>query len=342
VCALMCCVVYASSHVIAGDSYGDLAMKLCFPSFQKALSLLPVLKNGTMPGDVHTMRKALLAARNLFDIFVYAYPIVPLNKSELFQVLYTDVSDGYVWIGHFQDLENVNYTKQDYDTLLGRCLVWKANFLNDITKYKYNDYIKSPEKNAIVMRPKSELSILFWGRVPEVPQANLSGQQNVALLGGAIIKEAMDSYDHMIHLQEIWLKKYHTQFHDYRKLLRSIEYVAGTFPKMFGKENVTQDMAVVDKAYGLFGKLNDVIGQYTYFLDHNQTGEANATKAQIIVMWGALKAWLTDVKFRDMLQLLYNAVKNPLPPMPHSTLNHNKLRRRRLVDVEEGHHVVRR
>jgi len=294
---------------VAAETYGELALKVVHPAFLKAVHGIPILKKGIKPDDVHTFRKDLLATRNLLDIFAYAYPIVKLHEAkDVFQLVRLDVSEGYVWVGRFQDLKTVNYTQKDYDERLDKCIKWGQAFVGNIKTYDMERFVQQPSNKAIHIRPKSELSDLFWGIVKEVPLVDKTGLQNVGILAKGMVKEALDFYDRTIHLEEIWLKKYHEEFHGYRKLLRSIEDVANAFPNVFKGRDVKKDMDLVDKAYGTFGKLNDIITEYQYYVDHNDAKKAEEKKKEVVVKWKSLRDWLEQVKFRVMLKDLENSV----------------------------------
>jgi len=286
-----------------------MALSYVAGAFNKGLGLLSSLDKKSMPDNVKPFRKSLLSARNGLDIFAYAYPETSMKEkkgkgdSDVFRLLRKDLNDGYTLVGNFQDLENVNYTKKDFETRLEACLTWKKTFETDISKYNYKSYVQSASTKKLFDRKKADLSRDFWGNVPATPSLSLNGYQNVAVLGGGQIQEAVNYYDATYNLTEIWDTKYHTEFHDYRKLLRSIEFVGTEFPQIFNA-NVTIELNLIDTAYGTFGNLNDLINEYVYYHTNGDSKKADKKKAEVISSWNTLKSWLTTNNFRSKMATL--------------------------------------
>jgi len=98
---LVCLAVAAADDARRGDadngnaaapSYGDLALKMTIPSFEKTISDLKELKESSMPTGVKKIRKSILYTRNLLDVFAFAFPIVmptpsPAYSSPRFSLL---------------------------------------------------------------------------------------------------------------------------------------------------------------------------------------------------------------------------------------------------------------
>jgi len=256
------------------------------------------------------MRKQLLASINLIDIFAYAFPVVEIKEKDMetFEVLRDDLKKLYSAVGKFQDLRAVNFTQQDYDKRLAECLLRKETLLANIVKYSYAQFLQSPVVDKLIDRPKDLLSEYFWGGVPSVPNLNNTGLENVGILAKGQIKVAQDFYEKTVKLEDIWLKKYHKSFHDFRKLLRGIRYVADSFAGIFSRDPV-KDLARVDEAYDQFGDLNDEITEYQYYVDRGNQKEAELKLKEIKIMWPKLKDWLHKVEFLKLLQQLHNSIK---------------------------------
>jgi len=277
------------------------------------INFLPNLTNTSCPGVVKPMRKSLLLARNGLDVFVFAYPGAenmrigkPPKNGDVFTALRDDLDEGYTLVGDFQDLQNVNYTHEDYLERFNACLAWKVTFLVNIDKYGYKAYVLSASTTKLFKRKKGELSKDYWGNVTGRPNLTISGYQNVAILADGQLNNSVNIYTYITNLTDIWDDVYHTQFHDYRKLLRAINFV-GTAYSVIYKVDVGDQMDLVNKAYGKFGDLNDLCTEYSYYVSKGNQQKADAIKAQIITNWAALIQFLAGKNFKAQmgsLQLL--------------------------------------
>jgi len=210
-------------------------------------------------------------------------------------------------VGNFQDLSKVNYTQKDYHARLDPCLAWKKDFVANIKIFNYNKFVNSISSKYLYKRSKKDLSKDFWRHVKGEPNKNKTGLQNIAYLVHGQITDAIDNYNAMYILEDIWQEQYHTQFHDYRKLLRAIEYVSDEFMGIWTAP-AKPLLNIIDNAYGKFGDINDEIGEYTYYKSNGNKPMAEQTKAKIIKDWAALRAWLKTNDFTGsltkMIQLL--------------------------------------
>jgi len=80
---LACCSQEASAkhhHGPLNGTYGELALYTCVPSYQSAMQTLALWNDGINPDDklVEKVRDACGSARNVMDVFIYAFPYVPL------------------------------------------------------------------------------------------------------------------------------------------------------------------------------------------------------------------------------------------------------------------------
>lgn len=81
-------------------TYGQLAAIVVPPAWDNVISLLPTLSCSAMPGDVKPVRKAILALRNLVDVFSYAYPVSsPTFKGDPLPYIRDLLDEGYELIG---------------------------------------------------------------------------------------------------------------------------------------------------------------------------------------------------------------------------------------------------
>jgi hypothetical protein len=275
-------------HVLA-ITYNELSVKYTKAAYSKIN--LDDLNENSNPGDLGPLRKSILLTRTYLDIFVYSYPTgTSLSNPDIFEILRSDLNKGYTLIGNFDDLHFVNYTSSDKQKLLGKCLDWKSVFASDIGTCNFGKYL-SASGSKLYYRNKTELSTDFWGLIPEVPELNLTGYQNIALLSTGQINNCITNFHIIVKLEEIWKDEYHEQFHDYRKLIRGINFIPNYFPEAY-KINVGKYTDILQDAYNSFGKLNDIINEYSYYEKKGDSKIASQKRDQVISMWHDLRSWM--------------------------------------------------
>jgi hypothetical protein len=309
-------IAFASERrATSAASYGDLALTSSPSSFATALQYLSWLNKSSMPTGVKPARKALLSSRSFFDVFAYAYPKTEASGSndEIFDKIRADLDEGYEFVGVFQDLQYVSYSEKDFEKRLGDVLDWKDKFENHVDKYNYVKFSKAARTDKLYDRKKSDLSNEFWGAVEEVPSLKDSGLENVAELVNGQYRESKNYYDDIIDLEKVWKTEYHDAFHEFRKLLRSIEFCSISFPAIYGSYNTTVSMLLLHSAYDQLGAINDVVNEYVYYKDAGKNNKAEEAQDEVKKLWNALQDWLKDEDFRDVLNDLKDRLKRPSP-----------------------------
>jgi hypothetical protein len=296
-------------------SYGELALASTPTSFATALQYLSWLNKSALPTGVKPARKALLSSRSFFDVFAYAYPKTEAGSTndEVFDKIRAELDEGYEFVGVFQDLQYVDYSQKDFEKRLGDVLDWKETFEGHVKKYEYVKFSKSARTDKLYDRKKSDLSNEFWGAVDEVPELKYSGLENVAELVNGQYRESKNYYDEIIDLEKVWKTEYHDAFHEFRKILRSIEFCSISFPAIYGSYNTTVTMLILHSAYDQLGAINDVVNEYVYYKDEGKDGKAEEAKDEVKLLWNALQKWLKDEKFRDVLNDLKDRLQRPMP-----------------------------
>lgn len=303
---LVLCVTFmkVTSERYNTETYAQLSLRYTYNAFMNIN--LGVVNNDTNPGTISALRKQLLLTRTYLDIFCYAYELTECHGGDCFLVLRKTLNKGYTLIGDFDDLQHVNYTESDRIKLLGRCLEWKQEFRDDIDNNNFKKYLTNVSTH-MVMRPKSDLSIDFWGNVTAVPDGNLSGYQNIGLLSTGQLKDCINAYTFTVNLEDIWNKQYHNLFHDYRKLIRSINFVGNYFPAVYS-QNIKTEIHQLEKAYTLLGKINDLINEYVYYTKRGNLRAAEEKKNEIVEKWKSLRAWFSDIGLMGILRKLVNLI----------------------------------
>lgn len=283
-------------------SYQDLSKKYVLSAYDKID--LSQMSSNSEPGDLGSLRKSILLSRTYLDVFAYAYSS---QSPDLFLILRDDLNKGYTDIGNFDDLQHVNYTSEDKDKLLNKCMKWKTSYQNDEGQYNFNRYLNSPNGNNLYPRSKYNLSSDYWGNISQVPNNNLTGYENIGLLSKGQLTNCLSQYSYIISLTEIWEEEYHDLFHDYRKLIRGINFIPNRFPEVYSG-NVDKYTSVLDNAYTKFGNLNDLINEYSYYESHGYQREADKKRGEVQLMWSQLKDWMNSENFVTCVKEILNNV----------------------------------
>ncbi|GAX84254.1 hypothetical protein CEUSTIGMA_g11677.t1 [Chlamydomonas eustigma] len=165
------------------------------------------------------------------------------NTDDLLLVIRRDLDEGYEVLGDFQDLAHslVHYEVSDVELLRSKCLVWQQHFVQNMEARGYNNFLQSPSKNHLYDRPHKDLSRLFWGFRDTHPDPHLSGYANMALLLTSLAEEAGgDVLTEFLLLPQVYNEPQHSQFHMYRKLIRSLLAVVHFFPDIIIPDSIAR------------------------------------------------------------------------------------------------------
>jgi len=294
----------------AAPSYGELAQKTVVPFYTSFVSGLVLFTNASMPGKVKSTRGPVADFRTIIDVFAYAYPITSgfesddvENSTDVYFVLVNDLTLGHNLLGEYSDLGSVKYSQKDKDALLAKCLAWKATYLNDSQKYNFDSYVKNPSATQLFIRSKKSLSGHFWGNVPQEPLANLSGMQNIASLQDGQLTQIITRYTIFLNYTNIWNKKVHADFHNYRKDLRYTHQTYSRFRDIYtDASKAKKGLDLVSTTEHQLGPINNRIEEYFFYLQKGNKQKCAALKTQIQKLWTAEKTRLQQEGYLALLQ----------------------------------------
>jgi len=175
-------------------------------------------------------------------------------------------------------------------------------------RLNYNAFVRRIAPHSFYSRAKSDLSKDYWRHVTGEPTAKRTGLGNIAYLGAGQLSDAAKDYSTMYALDTIWQKQYHTMFHDYRKLLRAINFVGLTYVGMWKGGVAPKQLATVGTAFSKFGKVNDLVAQYAFFKSKADKKNQAKKRDQIVDAWKALRKWLDTNNFKALLGQLQAAL----------------------------------
>jgi hypothetical protein len=292
--------------IAASETYGDVAKDTIPGSYNKFLDNLHILHEGVKPGTLGNLRRSIISLRSYLDVFTYAYPFNNLHDTEdVFLHLRKDLNKLYTSIGNFDDLHFVNYSPHDAEKLLDVSLKDKVKFETNDRTYGYVTYVKSPSKKLMYPRDKALLSIDFWGKLDAVPLAEFTAQKNLAILALGQINKLISDYTQFTNLTDICNEEVHTQFHDYRKLLRGFNFVGSDFGYVFNK---TINLGILSESYHSIGKINDEINEYIFYMSKGNENKAIELKKKVKIDWDKLKSWFNSVKLYDIMVRIRNSI----------------------------------
>jgi len=308
-------------------TYGQLAQQYIGYWYSLFLQELPELNATSDPGLVNPLRKACLFVRDMLDVFAYAYP-TPVKAGDLDLWVKTRemFNDGYTWIGNFQNLNHssINYTEKELDHLRNICLWWKGNYTQFNATYNVDHYLFNPDIYNYYFRDAATVySEFFWQNVvfPAQPtitsmKQNYTGLSILTFLEANLIQLAIDRYQSVYNLDEVYTIDKHAEFHDYRKLIRAITGVPTLFPystPLFVNASLV-NMNTSVGLYNSFGNLNDNATAYQFYAAHNSTYMlTEAARLWTIIGWGELRLTLLALDFPSILNQMLQQLTFPIP-----------------------------
>jgi len=268
-----------------------------------------MLTQDSEPNSVKPLRKSILYARNLLDIFVYAYPY-DSAKDDSWRDMRKLLNFGYESIGTFQDLSNVPYTDKEAEELRTPCLDWKERLIKRIAKYDYLAYLRNPSYLNLYVRKSSTL-YGFWEDANTIPDLRYSGIENLSRMTSGLFLNLQNQLTNLLTLDDISKSENQLYFHHYRKLCRAIIYVINTF-ELFNPNapcaNQTEASVSIEQIYDKLGKLNDYYNEYEYYLKKDDTKNAATSRDTLLQKWEDLKNWIKEDRFEGQIECLRSSL----------------------------------
>jgi len=307
---LFCYNALTARTIEPQEELGQLCAKLAKFFLEDYDEKLELLTKTSIPTDVKVTRKAILALRDYLDICVFSYPDGDdddkwLDIRELLDV-------GYTRVGDFQDLKSVDPTDEELEQLRDKCLDWKKKWDDEDDDHKYHEYIEGPKPHAFFDRKFSDLYGYYWKKTEKEPNEGDNAQQNLARLTKHMIEFEIEVLPKVEKIEDVTTLTNHDEFHDFRKVLRSITYIstlqttAGLTGSFYNAGfNVQQYLDIIDITYDAFGGLNDRIYAYLHDVDNDvDKDKLKEEKEALILTWNDLRASLKDQGFIDSLNKL--------------------------------------
>jgi hypothetical protein len=317
---VLICFIYTISSCIALTSestilsavqlqgtYGEIAALKVYPAFQLAVEGVGNFTKDSMPEDpnIKLLRKSVGIARELMDVFVYAYPNDTGVGEDLFVDIREKLDTGYESIGFFKDLYDSQrpndldddgsnfvptYDKKELKEKREAVLEWKDDFISQFGPKDYDDFVRAPSPDQFFNRKKKNLSKYYWKAAKITPDHALNGIQNLQRLTGTTTSFASLDFQNVSQLTTLEGDNA-LVFHQLRKWLRCIDLLCGMFPEMlFGAPtDVTEVVAEVSDLVSTYGDLHDKIDAYDEAVEKGKKSKAKDLLKEINEDWKLIK-----------------------------------------------------
>jgi len=302
--------------VAAQDSqiFATLAKSFVPTEYNKMLPLMSVLTPTVQPQDVYAVRKQILRARDMLDVFSPVFPNATLN-TDVWGVMRSSLDDGYTLIGNLQDLNHsdVPYTQMDLNAKRNPVLQWLASFNQQNSQYNFGNFVTDAQLGTYTHKNESSF---YWKKVPARPTGESVGTKTLQYLLSTQLQTALKFYDTVYPVSSVINESIHAIFHDLRKDLRTVmdedkEFGAMLLPQTTAYNNMFN---ILGDARDKAGNINDEITAYYYYQSHHEDWKLPAMTTQINNDWAAMKTWMTQVDLRGTLVQMLDDLNVPQAP----------------------------
>lgn len=308
-----------AAPVPLAPTYAGLALAAGPILFADTLALNASLNATTAPNDPYlsAFRKSLIAARDVLDIFVFAYPTPANDKHgknaslDLWARVRNDINFGYTAIGDYQDLNNIIDPEESVvEAMRNTCITWRDAFLANVEQYNYSSLFTSADiSGAIYTRPQSELSLKYWGNCNQKPSSALSGIENIAVLFSCMIDELSAQLPVVQALTQMYVLDQVTVLHDYKKQLRALRTLSNWYPSLWNVTTLQQQTyqnytaGNISLVYNGFGLVHGLAVQPLYYATYGPLLDFRASALAAQTAFRALNTQLTTVCWAEQLAL---------------------------------------
>jgi hypothetical protein len=295
---------------VAGNTtitFGELA-KLMLPVYYNDMlsGLVAVMTDHVMPDEIYAERKSVLETRDLLDVFSPVYPPTVGRKhpshhdKDMWVLLRSYLDDGYEILGEFQDLEasHANYTQKYFDQLQDEVLTWYVDFGAFRAKHDIPTYLMLPSLTSNHYQ-HGKLSRLFWNNVKEhLPRGNSPAIASLHMLGANQVHTTFQYIKTIAPLTTVVDFESHAEYHEVRKLLRSIQDEFKLFDAlMFPNDANNSTLVAMDEittARKLLGDMNDHYTAYTIGILLNTTTVQEQERLANVIQgeWDYIHSWI--------------------------------------------------
>ena len=312
-----------NDRVLDEKSYGEVAQMLTHPLLLELANKLGLFTDETLPHEAKNLRRDIGSFRIYIDIFPYAFEYD--EEFDVWSELREDLDKGYEVMGKFKDLfdtqgvdiDDATYDESEVKRYRKKVLKWKKRFLKPVRLTLYKFLLRHPSTTGIYSRPKDKLSKFFWGGVKIVPDPEINGIQNIAMLIREINNIAIQDYSVVKSVSNLTDEENEEVFHDFRKRVRSTIKLLNYFPEVLIDQGNSDEfivtMDLIKELVSNYGAVNDLITSYHLAEERGQRRKQRRLKRQIKEEFSVVKEWQTENNIGEVLQQLDTMIINNRP-----------------------------
>mmetsp|Transcript_34109 Transcript_34109/g.38860 ORF Transcript_34109/g.38860 Transcript_34109/m.38860 type:complete len:461 (+) Transcript_34109:228-1610(+) len=300
-------------------TFAELAEIMVLPWYEASLMAVTTdkaWKHGISPTNCHQVRRSLLMARDMLDVFgpVFPGPTKHEKKDDsTWRKLRLQYRHGYQTIGQLQDLRGLKYSKKELEKRVHAVHEWKKKFIEfqkkeDIHHFLYSKHIKKEGHHGGGFDPKGcydhKSSHLFWADTKKVPCGDDNGTKAVQSVCAVQLQHSLEYLKKVRNYKTVIPKSHQEEYHNLRKELRVFRDETRLFehvlaPTKKEKKELKKHLRTLNQAQKILGSIND---QWT----KNEHHQKKSLEKKIDKKWKEFLKWEKHHKLEkvitDMLQ----------------------------------------
>ncbi len=319
------------------DTFAELAKIMLLPWYEASMMALledPSWNDGIAPENIRPIRRTLLMARDMLDVFSPVFPDTPdplkvakrqkKNKPKkkkdrsVWKELRTMYRHGYQLAGELHDLRGLTYSDDLLEERVDAVMEWKREFVDfsktrEIRRYLYQDGI---DPNGCYYH---EASHLFWAEMTDLPCGNDLGPKSLRALASVQLEHSLGYLDTIEGYTTVMPRKHETNFHNLRKELRIFVDEYNLFGSVLVPDNgsessegdgdvgipltLRQKIDFLDTAQGKLGDINDKWTAHDLYAqdDSHHTKQEKLAK-QTDALWMDFLEWQHRHDLRGVME----------------------------------------
>lgn len=237
-------VSIAANGIASERTYGSWA-KVMVPDQLSQLSttIQPFLTEDFIPSKderCKDLRTQVEYARNMFDIFAYAYPRGKGKTNDQWHKTRKQLNLLHKTVGHYKDMDK-DTGETEMKEKFGEMKKQLVTYNTDITSTSVKEYFANPKNQQYQYRKRKHLSKMIWKEQPtNLPTLDYTGLGNVEMIFQGLVKDVISNWNRVKdYTPEDFLANETNldTYHYVRKKLRIVDFMYQKF-SLFLFENL--------------------------------------------------------------------------------------------------------
>lgn len=301
----LCALVLGASSLNAKEksletlTYAEAAKTFVAPAFKKLETQLVNIDKDTLPHEIKVpvdLRKAILIARDVMDLFAFAMPDSTLDNQDAFLYLRKDLDKGYETFGAYKDLYDIQdvepdaakYDKDQVKEVRRKVLKWRDEFFSRFDAYKR--YLAQIKRDTLIQRDRSDLSQFYWGASSVTPEPEETAASSFRRLLYDLLDVAGEEWPEVRKIKNPTNNVDNIEmYHDFRKRMRTVLKIDTYFPELM-KLNAGEKsfLAELSRQYGI---ISDQVAAMENALHNKDKKKAKKISEKTEKLWKDLQDW---------------------------------------------------